>query len=88
MTFWLVGVIITLMKTTSIILFCAIVPLLPYDSKLIDDYHRLTTACRGSNNAQSACLERDLITKKLLERGLCWGKEDQAEYQKKWHPCK
>jgi hypothetical protein len=61
------------------------------DQTLIKEYYLEDDACRGGDpnllETWHACERRDSIVYDLVNRGYCWGKEDQAEYQKTWQKC-
>lgn len=60
-------------------------------NSLITQYHQTNDTCRdGDPELEStwlSCNQRDIIVKELLDQGYCWGREDQAEYQRRWQPC-
>jgi len=59
---------------------------------LIQQYLQTTTICRGEPAdhvaTKEACNQRQIIVNKLLSQGYCFGRNDQAEYQKFWAKCK
>lgn len=60
-------------------------------AQLIASEQKLNDKCRGGSGddpaTQKACDQRDALDKKLQSRGWCYGRPDQAEYQKTWQPC-
>lgn len=82
-----------LLKIYFIAIICIIAILfLAENRRLKYEYHTQTTICQGGDPADPAtwlaCNQRDNITETLTARGFCYGKEDQAEYQKEWYLCK
>lgn len=61
----------------------------PDASTLIASVGALNRECRGVSgpNTQRSCDQRDKVLEALRQKGWCWGRPDQAEYQKWWTPC-
>lgn len=62
------------------------------NQNLIDNYNTQNTLCRAGDPTEPdtwrACGARDATLIMLNTRGLCFGTEYQAEYEKQWARCK
>lgn len=60
-------------------------------AQTIKRVEQLDTRCRDGGESQEAteriCNEREALMNDLKTMGWCFGRPDQAEYQKKWQPC-
>lgn len=53
---------------------------------LIVEEKHLDELCRGTDN-NNACIKRQKLVYQLNGLGWCYGKTDQAAYQRRWHRC-
>lgn len=64
----------------------------PSDKKLIDRFDALNGRCRGGSSdnpaTMRACAQRDALMSQIKARNICWGYENQYEYQKQWVRCR
>ena len=58
---------------------------------LIEQYHEKNNQCRGgdpyADSTWEFCRHRDSLVIALVESGLCFGEDGQAEYQRVWQDC-
>lgn len=61
----------------------------PDAAALISSVGALNRECRGVSgpNTQRSCDQRERVYEALRQKGWCWGRPEQAEYQKWWTPC-
>lgn len=60
-------------------------------NKLIKQWEAEETICRGSNpddpKTMKACVRRSAVVQALEKSGWCYGTEDQARVDMRWHKC-
>lgn len=60
--------------------------------KLIGQYAVKNNECKNqaeeSSKTKNSCDERNNLFKLIESKGWCYGKEGEAEFEKKWHQCK
>jgi hypothetical protein len=63
----------------------------PEIAPILERERWLNDKCRDGSGDDPAtadyCAIRDRADEQLRAKGWCWGRPDQAEYQKKWAPC-
>jgi hypothetical protein len=82
----------------SSVLFLSIFPVAdagtaakPSNQLIIKQWNEANVFCRGSTEEDKEtlawCTVREAIAEVLSAREWCYGKQDEAEYQHKWHKC-
>lgn len=64
----------------------------PSPSQFIKAWNEATFTCSGDTRNEDLradeCARAAALRAHLNERGWCFGKQGQAQYQKQWHQCK
>lgn len=62
-----------------------------YSNPLVRQYYVENDNCRDGDpefaSTWASCLQRDFIVIELTNQNYCYGREDQAEYEKTWRKC-